>query len=416
MSTTEFVSRLTNNLILQLDYKFHYLIAINITMLIIRLSIILQFNQKIGPLLKIIGKMLIDFVNFFILYVIMTLMFSIVGNLNFVEELKEFSTYFQSVLTIIDTSLGNYDLEIYDQVHDHTLKSIGEFLTIFIVTVFNIIMMNFIISILANTYNIFDNKSNGLFLSKILSSRDEMFYDESYGAFLTHFPPINLIQVPAIPFALVLRQKHPLLHKINRIVNRTQYIMLMLLVYVYYIVICGLIAPVAYLLSCGKKLKNLYSQNSKENGYREKMIDNVGFFVGGIVILALNMVSDSYYFWINNFRTDLKMIIVEKDQTKITHASLRQFMATNQRYGENKIKSLSTNYLIKIFRQRFTVKQNLQFLIFGQHIRKKGTDINIAKHMTFKSMKTKELREDREAEILKMDDTVYRQSAKHKLE
>lgn len=46
---------------------------------------------------------------------------------------------------------------------------------------------------LANTYNIFDSKSNGLYLSKILNTRDEMTYDESYGGYLTGLPIINLI-------------------------------------------------------------------------------------------------------------------------------------------------------------------------------------------------------------------------------
>ena len=39
----------------------------------------LQFNQTIGPLLKIVGKMLNDFLNFLILYFILTIMFSIIG-------------------------------------------------------------------------------------------------------------------------------------------------------------------------------------------------------------------------------------------------------------------------------------------------------------------------------------------------
>jgi len=138
-------------------------------------------------------------------------MFSIIGNLNFVEELKEYATYFTSILTVIDTSLGNYDISIFGKVYDHDLKTLGEILTICIVTVFNIIMINFIIAILANTYNLFDSKSNGLYLSKIISTRDEMLYDDSYGSFLTHFPPLNFVQLPALPFAIILKQGHPIL-------------------------------------------------------------------------------------------------------------------------------------------------------------------------------------------------------------
>lgn len=76
--------------------------------LIVRLSTILQFNESIGPLIKIVGKMSMDFLNFFLIYVILVGMFSIVGNINFVEELTDYRTFFDSILTVIDASLGTY--------------------------------------------------------------------------------------------------------------------------------------------------------------------------------------------------------------------------------------------------------------------------------------------------------------------
>ena len=62
-----------------------------------------------------------------------------------------------------------------------------------VVVAFNILLINLIIAILANTYNIFDERSKGLYLSKILSTRDELGYDEYLGAFLTSMPPLNAI-------------------------------------------------------------------------------------------------------------------------------------------------------------------------------------------------------------------------------
>ena len=58
------------------------------------------------------------------------------------------------------------------------------------------------IAILSNTYQLFDTKSNGLFLSKILTSRDEMAFDENYGAFLLTMSPINLVVLPFVPYAI----------------------------------------------------------------------------------------------------------------------------------------------------------------------------------------------------------------------
>jgi len=45
----------------------------------------------------------------------------------------------------------------------------------------------------------FDTKSTGLYLSKILMSRDEMQFDENYGAFLLTMAPLNCIVLPFVP-------------------------------------------------------------------------------------------------------------------------------------------------------------------------------------------------------------------------
>ena len=53
-----------------------------------------------------------------------------------------------------------------------------------LVMIFAILILNLIIAILSNTYNMFDPYSHGLYLAKILTSRDELQYDKNYGAYL----------------------------------------------------------------------------------------------------------------------------------------------------------------------------------------------------------------------------------------
>jgi hypothetical protein len=78
----------------------------------------------------------------------------------------------------------------------------GDFYTIAIVVTFNILILNLIIAILSNTYNQFDTKSTGLYLSKILNARDEMTFDEHYGAILLSMTPLNVGVLPFVPMAL----------------------------------------------------------------------------------------------------------------------------------------------------------------------------------------------------------------------
>ena len=136
-------------------------------------------------------------------------MFGIVGNINFIYDLTEFEGMFESILTVVDASLGNYDITIFDKIPGENMAYFGKVYMISIIVMFNILLMNLIIAILANTYSNFESGSTGLYLSKILSTRDEVEYDQYYGAFLSAMPPINILQFPFIAPAMSLRQGTP---------------------------------------------------------------------------------------------------------------------------------------------------------------------------------------------------------------
>ena len=134
-----------------------------------------------------------DFLNFFLLYAILTVTFLIVGNINFGYELNDFDDLFSSALTVINASIGNFDTDIFNVVNEEDMVTFGKLYMLVVVVVFNILLMNFIFAIFANTYSIFDSRSSGLFLSEILRTRDELLDDPSFGAYLAAVPPINAI-------------------------------------------------------------------------------------------------------------------------------------------------------------------------------------------------------------------------------
>ena len=146
-----------------------------------------------------------DFLNFFLLYVMLTVTFLIVGNINFIYDLPDFKDLFTSALTVINASIGNFEMEIFNNVKDKEMGTFGQIFMIVIVVTFNILLMNFIFAIFANTYSIFDSRSSGLFLSEILRTRDEVLDDPSFGAYLASIPPINAIQILFIPVTFLFR-------------------------------------------------------------------------------------------------------------------------------------------------------------------------------------------------------------------
>jgi hypothetical protein len=130
-------------------------------------------------------------------------MFAIIGGVNFVFEINDFQGLFKSCLHVLDTSIGNYDFKIYETIDSYWLTIFGQCYTIAVVVTFNILVLNLIIAILSNTYQMFDTKSSGLFLSKILQSRDEMRFDENYGSFLLTMTPLNCIVLPFVPYGMI---------------------------------------------------------------------------------------------------------------------------------------------------------------------------------------------------------------------
>jgi len=53
--------------------------------------------------------------------------------------------------------------------------------------------------------------STGLFLSKVLSTREQLEIDEYYGAFISAIPPFNVFVIPFIPIAFLMRKSESLI-------------------------------------------------------------------------------------------------------------------------------------------------------------------------------------------------------------
>ena len=117
--------RIFSNFSKNIDWPFQYLFACNVICLIFRITVMLQFSENIGPLVKIVSKMFDDFLNFLVLYFLLAIMFTTIANLNFIYTLVEFQGLFESFLTITDASLGNFNFEMFEAVNDDGLRLFG---------------------------------------------------------------------------------------------------------------------------------------------------------------------------------------------------------------------------------------------------------------------------------------------------
>jgi heme/copper-type cytochrome/quinol oxidase subunit 1 len=180
----------------------------------------------------------------------------------------------------------------------------------------------------------------------------------------------------------------------------------MLLHFAYFLVITALLSVPAYFIGVIQKLRRMKDANITAAEKLEAML----FIPFGPAIVAFNCLADCLYFWKNNFRKDLKLTIIPKDETTVNHQSIRDIQAQFIKYNNNKIKTTHSNHYVKLFIKKLNVNQNLQFLLFGQLIPVGGFASNggfggKGKAYTYKSMKTNDLREVREEEIQRLDDT-----------
>jgi len=318
--------------------------------------------------MMIVTKMIGDFTNFVMLYAILLFMFAIVGNINFVFDLTEFSGIFVSCLTVLDASIGNYDFEVFNAIRNNEFLVIfGDVYIMAIVVTFNILILNLIIAILSNTYNQFDTKSGGLYLSKILNARDEMAFDPNYGAFLLIMAPLNIMVLPFVPMAMIKKPSE----RLNTMITVLQYSFFIVIIYAVFLISSLILIPFAYL----KSLINKFQMFMKASDVKEKGICLTNFLMFGALglpLLAANLITDFIYFWKNNFRSNLKKIIIERPRSSLSSLSIRQIKDYCNRYNFQKIRSVYTSASVKSFREKFTVIQNIQFLLFGQFVQEGG--------------------------------------------
>jgi len=58
------------------------------------------------------------------------------------------------------------------------------------------------------------------------------------------------------------------------------------------------------------------------------------FLLFGLGSLYLTFITDCFYFWKNNFRTDLKKIVIEKEPSTITNFSIQKIKMLCDKYSK----------------------------------------------------------------------------------
>lgn len=156
------------------DYVFYYF-AINFMGLILKCQEFLEYHPVYGPLQKIFSKLQTDLVNFSKLYFLIVFMFALIGQINFGLDLLEFKSLWLALMKVLQTSIGVYEFDNYKDVKG---EESGGFKNYFsdiynfaIVSSCSLLLINLVVSFLANAYMRYTQNAQGIYLTKIIGSR-----------------------------------------------------------------------------------------------------------------------------------------------------------------------------------------------------------------------------------------------------
>jgi len=82
--------------------------------------------------------------------------------------------------------------------------------------------------------------------------------------------------------------------------------------------------------------------------------------------MLLTFLADCWYFWEDNFRSELKKIVIEKEPSNINKDSIIKMKILCEKYSNSRCKAIYTIDYVKRMRVERDIGSLLQFLIFGQ--------------------------------------------------
>lgn len=261
-----------------------YLYSVGSACLWIRIILLYRLTRFLGPLVKMIQNMIGEMSIFMVLFVTQLVVFACVGNLLF-SDTTSYETFYEACKTLFDAALANYDFDDFSDSSKSEYLGIA-YLVIFIV-LNNILLLNLLIAILSSTYAQLEDTKLVLYINEILKLRSSMEYDKRCSALVSTFPPWNVIALLFSPFIMFSKNSE----MINLILFHIEYLPIILLLLITYIVINILILPLAYIKGLYVNLQQIWS-NRDEGAFLYRLFRLVVWLFFGLIILLLNLVAD----------------------------------------------------------------------------------------------------------------------------
>lgn len=144
---------------------------------------------------------------------------------------------------MFSTGLGNYEFDFEGLSMN---PQIGEIFTLFAVIINSIVLLNFIIAILADTYGKYSQQSLGLYYDGIIARIPVYEDDARYGGLIVISPPFSIFAIFLLPFFCCIEDENRLRY-INDLFTKVSYAPVALILTVLFVISNLIMMPFAYL-------------------------------------------------------------------------------------------------------------------------------------------------------------------------
>ena len=177
-----------------------------------------------------------------------------------------------------------------------------------------VVLLNFIIAILADTYSNLASSKLGLYYDGLISKINVYEDDKFYGGLIVGIPPFNVLAILMAPFYLYIKDQK-LLKKVNDAFTKVIFGPAALAITALFVALNLVLLPFAYLAAIYKKAKlvNMRLPKRHERGDRVRdmrsdspSVELITFVLLGLPILLIDQLKDAYIFLSLMYRDDVK--------------------------------------------------------------------------------------------------------------
>eukprot|EP00347_Sterkiella_histriomuscorum_P019940 403339718 len=339
-------------------FKFDILLAVHTSFLWMKVMLLLKLTRSFGPLLKIIEHMVHDFIYFCIIWGINLIFFTFLGMLLF-SEIELFKSFQNTLIMLIQSSLGQWDLTMYDDLSFGEI--FGKIYHLVFLIVNLVMLLNLMIAILSTTFTNMHQLKLALYYDEIIEAIPQYKYDKVYGSLICSIPPFNILMLPTSIIYFFIKDKDKLA-RINSFLVKIAFAPKILLITPIFIAGNALFLPFAYLATVSYLFKQLFSKR------KQSFIQNLGIFLAftifGLLLLFTTLLSDIVIFLKHLFsRRNEKLSQFLKPQ--ISKNAIRITFDIVQQQVFKKVTTMNSNQVIKLVRDAMHIDQTIIGLIYG---------------------------------------------------